>query len=423
MSATSKGLWKDIVVSSGAKVYSLLAGLAILFLSARWLGPEGRGRLVAVTTWVTLFSTLGGLSLGQVAMHRATVLRDRPWLASTLGSLLSIAGVVTVITWALVTGVYVPTHGQAFKGLSPTQLCIGFAALPFLVWEQYGSSLLTAIDQIRIYNLAQFFGRTVGLVLFIALVLYFRLGVLGALIAVLASQITVSLAGLRFLLAQAQTRISTDVGTVRELLSGGSKLHLNAIGAFLYTSTDVLIIDRYRGHAATGHYQMAVQMSSILLLIPQAAAMVMFGKVSQAGPDAFWASQKKIVFAVTAAVAGIAIAAAAVAPILIPLVAGKGYTPSVGVFQLLVLGLIGMAFTTLMGPQWIGRGLFWQIAALTVVGGLLNFTANCVLVPKYGMYGSVAATLATYAFSLAVNIAMVVWVSKQVSSNARPVAA
>jgi len=246
---------------------------------------------------------------------------------------------------------------------------------------------------------------------------------LGALIAVLASQITVSLAGLRFLLAQAQTRISTDVGTVRELLSGGSKLHLNAIGAFLYTSTDVLIIDRYRGHAATGHYQMAVQMSSILLLIPQAAAMVMFGKVSQAGPDAFWASQKKIVFAVTAAVAGIAIAAAAVAPILIPLVAGKGYTPSVGVFQLLVLGLIGMAFTTLMGPQWIGRGLFWQIAALTVVGGLLNFTANCVLVPKYGMYGSVAATLATYAFSLAVNIAMVVWVSKQVSSNARPVAA
>src|SRR5260221_14769115 len=112
-----KGLWKDIFTSSGARIYSFAVGLATLFLSARWLGPSGRGDLVAVTTWVTLFSTLGGLSLGQVAIHRATVLRDKPWLASTLGSLLAIASAVTILVWLLVTAIYVPSHGSAFKGL------------------------------------------------------------------------------------------------------------------------------------------------------------------------------------------------------------------------------------------------------------------------------------------------------------------
>lgn len=80
------------------------------------------------------------------------------------------------------------------------------------------------------------------------------------------------------------------------------------------------------------------------------------------------------------------------APIIIPLVAGRAFAPSVGVFQLLLLGLIGMSVTTVMGPQWIGRGLLWQTSAITLVEAGLNFTLNCVLVPRYGMFGSVAAT-------------------------------
>ena len=352
-----KGLWKDIIESSGARIYSLVVGLTTLFLSARWLGPSGRGDLVAVTNWVMLFSTLGGLSLGQVAIHRATVLRDRPWLASTLGSLLAIAGVVTILVWLLVTALYVPTLGAAFKGLSPTLLCIGFAALPFLIWEQYGSALLTALGQIRIYNYAQFYGRTIGLALFLFLILYLRLGVLGALIATLMSQITVSVAGLRFLFIQTRSRVFVDAKTVSEFISGGCKLHLNAIGAFIYTSTDVLLIHRYRGAVETGYYQMAVQMSAVLLLVPQATAMVLFGKLTQSGPDGLWPHQKRVLLLVTGAMAVVAALGALAAPFFLPLVAGKAFAPSVGVFQLLVVGLVGMSVTTLMGPQWIGRGL------------------------------------------------------------------
>ena len=40
--------------------------MAALVLTARWLGPHGRGVGVVVLTWTTLVSSIGFLSLGQV---------------------------------------------------------------------------------------------------------------------------------------------------------------------------------------------------------------------------------------------------------------------------------------------------------------------------------------------------------------------
>jgi O-antigen/teichoic acid export membrane protein len=346
-------------------------------------------------------------------MHRATVLRDRPWLASTLGSLLAITGIVTVSGWLLAGALHVGSHGALFKDLAPQLVLLGFAALPFFVWEQYGSALLTATDQIRVYNRAQVVGRTVGLALFAILITGLRWGVKGALVATLISQMVVALTGIRSLFKQSHSPALPDWATVKELLSGGCKLHLNAIGGFLYTSTDVLLIHRYRGAVETGYYQMAVQMSGVLILIPQAASMVLFSRVAREGPDAVWPDQLKVVLRVTAAMALVAALAVVAAPLMIPAVAGRAFVPSIGIFQLLVVGLIGMSFTTMLGPQWIGRGLLWQTAAVTIVGGTLNFCANCLLVPRYGMYGSAAATLGTYAFSLAINIGMAAWVTRR----------
>ena len=63
-------LWGNIAHTSGAKIYSLLVGVFSLSLTARLLGPEGRGQVATITTWVGMFSTFAYLSLGQVALHR-----------------------------------------------------------------------------------------------------------------------------------------------------------------------------------------------------------------------------------------------------------------------------------------------------------------------------------------------------------------
>ena len=49
-------------------------------------------------------------------------------------------------------------------------LLVGFLTLPFFIWEQYGSSLLMGLEQVRIYNRFQVVGRTIAVVVVFALV-------------------------------------------------------------------------------------------------------------------------------------------------------------------------------------------------------------------------------------------------------------
>lgn len=91
--------WAQVLGTTGARLYALVVGLATTAATARLLGPEGRGIFVAAVGWVTLFSTAGYLSLGQVVIHRAAGQPIQRWLPSTLGSLLAIITTLALAGW------------------------------------------------------------------------------------------------------------------------------------------------------------------------------------------------------------------------------------------------------------------------------------------------------------------------------------
>jgi O-antigen/teichoic acid export membrane protein len=395
-------LWVRIAHASGARVYTLLVAVATLVVTARWLGPEGRGVLAAVTTWVGLFSTFGSLSLGQVAIHRATERRGEPWLGESLGTLLLLTSLISVAGWGIAALLWFTTGGSVYHGIAPRLLAVGFAMLPFLLWEQYGSSLLTAIDRLSVYNNAQFVGRTIGLLVIVAMAAG-GAGVMGALIGIVASQVVVGAAGIRELFRRAEGAARASMDTLRGMVGSGMKLHLNAVGMFLVMSTDVLIINYYRGPAETGYYQLASQLVNTMLVVPQAAAMVFYGKVAQLGADGAWPYHRKMIRALMLAAIPLAAIAAVLAPFVIPLVGGKSFAPAISPFRWLLLAVLGMTFATLLAPQWIGRGFFWQASLLTGALGVMNLVISLLWVPKYGIYGSVLGTVITYAVAVVIN--------------------
>lgn len=396
-------IWRSIVSTSGARGYTLLTQLVFLSLTARWLGPEGRGMIAAGTTWAMLFSTIGFLSLGQVALHRAAGRPVAAWLPRTFGSLLAIAGCVSIAGWAIAYIMHATTGGDVFGDLPATVLIIAFAALPFLVWEQYGSSLLMAVNRLGTYNVAQYVGRTAGVLLLVLLVPVLGWGVAGALVAFLVAQAIAAGWGVRALHRLSDERVRADRATVRELLAGGVRLHTNAVGTVVFYSAGILVIQYHLGAVETGWYQLALQLMSAVIIIPQAASMVLYQEIAQHGPDGAWGATKNVLLATLAAMVGIGAAAAWVAPWLIPLIAGPGFEEAVPVFRVLLIGVIGQTFAVVLAPQWIGRGLFWQISALTVVTGTLNLAATLYTVPRFGMYGAAWTFVATYVLSVFVN--------------------
>jgi len=405
-------LWLQITHTSGAKVYSLVSGIVVLFLTARWLGPEGRGDVAAITTWVSLFFTFSFLSLGQVALHLATQRRDKNWLPPVFGSLIFMTGVLTLLGWAIAGILHWSSNGDVFHNIKGTLVTLGFLSLPFLIWEQYGSSLLTATNCLDVYNRAQIIGRTVGIAAVI-LLLSIGLGVAGVLLATLAAQATVAAAGIRQLWAAADGRFQPDWPTLKELLSGGLKLHLNAIGTFLFSSASILIVDHYRSKTETGQFQLAVQLLGALMIIPQSASLVLYSKMSRMGVDDVWPIQRRVLMGMSVLMILGGLLAALAAPFVIDLLAGRAFAPSAHVFQVLLLAVIGIVFSAVMAPQWIGRGLFWQAAAITLACGFLSIGLAFWLVPSHGMLGAAWAFVATYALALFSNGLMALWVERR----------
>src|SRR3954451_6141553 len=126
-----RDLWRRVAATTGARMYSLAAGAVGLIVSARVLGTEGRGFVATAVTWSMLFATVGYLSLGQVALHRATGRPPEEWLGPTLGVLLAMATVVTLIGWVAAGGLYLATGGAAYGHVPGYVLVLGFATLPF----------------------------------------------------------------------------------------------------------------------------------------------------------------------------------------------------------------------------------------------------------------------------------------------------
>lgn len=394
-------IWKRIGVATGARVSSLTLSTAAVLLSARWLGPSGRGVIAAVMTWAIVLGTLFHCSLGQVALRERSN-DPQADFGKLTGSLLGFAGVSTLLAWSfLAVLVFAPS------GFTPAiprwAMAFGALSIPFIIWEQYGSYLLMSIDHLAVYNRAQVAGRLTELGALVVLVGTLGFGIPGALLATLVGQAIVGTLGFRLLLQTSDYRLRIDYGLLRQLIRHGSRLHLSAIGALLVSYVDILVVSHYLGVKETGWYQLAVQFTAIMLVVPQAAAQVLYSRVAISGADGAWPHHRRVVGFVVGLMIVTASIAAIAAPLAIRLIVGESFLPAVPVFRILLLSVIGRTIGFTMAPQWIGRGLFLQASVVTLLIGILDICLAILLIPRLGIRGVALASVVAYSVGALVN--------------------
>jgi O-antigen/teichoic acid export membrane protein len=409
-----KFLWQNVVEVGAARIYTLLVGTAVIILTARILGPERQGIIAAALAWASLFANFAGLSLGQVAHYRIQAQRNQDWLPSILGALLFFACGLTLVSLLFAYTLYQFTGGALFKHISPSVLIIAFALLPLIIWEQYASNLLAAVDKLKQYNSAQYIGRTVWIMGTIVFLVVLKMGVKGALLAQVIGQAIVVLMGTITLLKAAAHSLHFKMDEIKEMLKGSAKLHLNTVSSFLLVQGSILMLNHFGSKTEVGWFQLAFQMITLMLIVPQAASIVLFSKMSRVGPDHLWPEQKKLIFQVLGAILLLCALAYMAAPIIVPLAVGTKFVPTIKIFRLLLPIIIGMSLAQLMTSQWIGRGLFLPTTIATSIVAGANLAANAILIPKLGMFGAVWAALFSYlGIAVLVQSYFACWCEKQ----------
>jgi O-antigen/teichoic acid export membrane protein len=385
---------KDIGLTSGARVYSTALSMISLALTARWLGPEGRGIAIVVTTWAGLVSTVAYLSLGQVCVHRAARESNLEWLGPVVSALIWFTAVASIAGWAAAALLYFAGRSVTFAEIPPLALFIGFAALPFLIWEQYGSALMSIIGRVGTYNLSQVVARTIGLGLLALTILGLGWGAYGFLAASTIVQAIISSVTLAVLLRHARGRLAGGFRTVGTLVRDGVKIHLNSVGVLLFSGVDILMLNIFRGPAEAALFQLPNQLFLALLLVPQSALLILQSHVARRSLPELWEEQRIIMSLIVAGMTAIAIVLWLLAPALISLLASRQFEGSTPVFQTLLIAVPAAVFNTMMGLQWIVRGYFLKISLITFAAGLFNCGLNLLFIPRLGANGAAAASVA-----------------------------
>lgn len=414
-------VWKQVLHTAGASSYGIAMSVVGLFVTARILGPEGRGLFVAANAWVGVLGTFGSLSLGQVAMHVASGRRREEWLPDVAGSAGLILGVVVLVTWIGVAGTYVATDGDFFRHLSPGILALAMLALPFMLGAEAARYLLNAADALRTANVAQMAGATAGALGVVVCVMALRGGVAGALVAALLAVLTSATYSIVHLRRLAGA-FSATMSMTRRLVGGSARLHMSTVGTYLFSQASLLVLNNYRPPEETAYFQLAMQLFGMALIGSTAIGAVAFGLVAREGPDGAWPQQRRLLGQALALISLVAVAAYFLAPFGIRLVAGDEFMPVVPLFRWLLLGLLGATFSSTMASQWIGRGLFWQAAVLTLLVGLASLATTAILVPRIGVNGALTGTLVAYGISIVGNGVMAFWVQLRVSGASLRVA-
>ena len=391
-----------VAATYGANVTAAVLSLANVFVTARALGPTGRGELAFLTTIAMLTATLATIGVeeanGNIAStepsHRRALATNSVVLAILLGGLAA----------ALLTGlvaVFPEIVGESDPGLR----LLAVAAIPILILQLYLQFLIRAEYGFTITNLAALVGPALTVAVNGSLVLAGLISV-GTALAVWVGAQAVSTAVLVWYVGRRLHGFGKpQLGLALRALGFGAKAHAGRVMKTGNYRLDQWLLGAMAGPRELGLYSVAVAWSEAVFYLPEAIGMVMRPDLARASrADAARRGAQAFRVAVVLTVPFVLLLVAA-APFLCVTVFGDSFEGSVrqlrilapGAFGIIALKLLANALTAQRKPM-LGNAAIAVAFAATIVFDVL-------LIPRYGGFGAaIASTLAYSAGGVAVAV-------------------
>ncbi len=375
-----------------SKVSGNTGYFAAVLLLARALGPTDRGAVAFVTTTALVTSQLANVGVNSatsVFAARSPSLR-RALLANT--TLVTLVGATTVGVCVVALLAFVP--GLRPAGIDGAALALLVLGTTAAASAAAGYAFLQGCDRFRPYSYVQaslpwvyavalaVADLTVGLTIVRALAIWTAVGALGGVL----------------LLSAAASEIGwtrPDIGVLRDSVRFGARAWIGSLSQQLNARTDQIIIGIISTEATLGIYAVAVNASEVLYYLPSAVATALLPAVAAGEPASRLERTLRAYRAILLLTLALVVVAAALGPLLLPLVFGEAYRPAVVPFLILLPSAIGYATMSVFTGSSLaslvpGRSSLGPLAAL-----ICQTTLDLILIPRAGASGaSIAASVA-----------------------------
>jgi len=345
-----------------ARVIELVLGGITGIILARVLGPAGKGNLTLLLTIPAFAFAVSNLGLGvSISYH---VGKERQHHVILNGFVLFIA--LSIISTFVTALVLFAVRGQVFLGIDTHLLAIALLLIFLAFLYEFTITSFQALYQIFTLNIILLIRPITYLLLVVALLVFVKYGLAGALTATGIGLALTIIPGLIILNRRVKLQISwSSLALQKRMLIYGGKVHSGAILQAFSSRIDYWLLAYFLDPAAVGYYALGTSLGEMLLIIPASVQEVLMPRIMRYDDDSrddlVKMSHRLVIFFLFLACMGMII----LGKPLISILYGQEFLPSYRLLVFLLPGVMAYGSNRVLGVDIyaLGKPLLSSLAS------------------------------------------------------------
>lgn len=392
---------------------TLLLSVVTAAITARWLGPTGKGQLAMALLLpgvLQLFLSLG-INSANVYFTGSKKLSIAEVTSNSISFALlgALAGcfIALFLVFRHLLPVIVPGVPTGF-------VLLGMIALPLGLLFSNLSSVLQGLRRIGTLNVLNFLQKALMIPLLVLFVIWLKKGVPGAIVASLAASFLILLAtAWRLRREGVDFRPRWNRRVIRPTLGYGMKGYVGNMLQFFNYRLDSFIVNAFIGPAGVGIYGVSVTLAELLWHLPNSVGFVIFPKaagtdhkdMNRFTPRVFW-----IVLAVS--LCG-AVVLALLGRLAIHIIFSDRFMGAYMPLVALLPGVVLLGAGKVLTNDIAGRGYPHYNSIVAGLALIVTIALDLILIPKMGVLGAALASTGAYSLTFILAVVFYLIVSRR----------
>lgn len=383
---------KDISGVFAGNILALVFSFSIDIVLSRQLGPEGRGLYTAILVVPMIISSFVMLGIRRSAVfHLGKGVYDDNRTVSGVISLLILTSIAAVVASGLALLITQP------DGITPAMGLLALLSIPVKLALIYSGGIYIGKENFRRSNLQVWLPLLYNFLGIILFVVFIKWWVTGALLAMLLSNVLVASVSLSYLYKNFAIRIRWDKEVVISLMKVGVVYAIAVVVMQLNYRIDIILLQKLSSMREVGYYSLGVAISDKLWQLPSAMGLVVMSRTANATDlQVLNRDVARLVRVAFIVVLVVSVLLWVVAPVIIPLLFGAKFAPSVHIVRLMLPGIIMFVVVRILSGRFAGSGEPLLLIGLFVPTLIVNIILNLFWIPRYGGLGAAMATNVSY---------------------------
>jgi O-antigen/teichoic acid export membrane protein len=399
METGSRALARDSTARALMDGGGILLGIGATVITARWLGPAGKGVLAVLTLLGLLVGRLstGGLGDAAIVMVGQGRVRKGYVVRATLGGTfaLSVVGVAVFAVAAIAQ--LQPSQPAVWIALAIFALSVPANAISDVLCHFLTMEL--RVIEASLVSLVTSAIATVGLLVF---VVAFDLGIEGAALAVAVGVLAATGLAVVRLRGAGLAGPTWDSGYLKQGLGYGLRLELSHLVTMMAGRVDLLFVYSLAGATAAGFYSVALTAGAMATLPAFAVSFAVFPRLAYASEEEWRGLTASACRAGSGAALVVVVGMCALIPLAIPALLGSGFEAAVAPTLILVAASLLWNVQWTLGRAAAARGRPNQLLFSFGMSLGVMVALDLALIPIANTVGAALAAAVSYAIGAGV---------------------